>query len=103
MSMTLQYNLTQLITINLQNADLPSNASVSMLEGQEFPDLEYSIGYENMTHGDFGISPWEDTVFRMDWTKNYVKFYIGDHLARTITRKDDEGLFSTPSPLYLRH
>lgn len=106
LSMALQFNLTQLITINLQNTDWPSNASVSMLEGEEFPDLKYEVAYDAMINGTFGngtISPWQDTEFRMDWTKKYVKFYIGGHLARTIRRKDDDELFSAPSPFYLRH
>jgi len=106
LSMGLQYNLTQTITLNLQNADEPSAASVSMIEGEEFPDATLGMSYANMTTGRFGngtISPWDYTEYRIDWTREAIKFYIGGHVARTISRHDKQGLLSTPSPLFLRH
>ena len=105
LSMALDYNLTQMVTLNLQNADQPSAASVSMLEGQEFPNPDRGISYANMTSGTFGngtISPWNYTEFRMDWTKEKVSFFIGGYLARNILKNENEGLFSAPSPLYFR-
>jgi len=106
LSMALEYNLTQLLTMDLQNTNMPSTASVSMLANEEFPDSKLGIPYGNMTNGTFGngsISPWDYTEFRMDWTEKEVKFYIGGHLARSISKKENEGLLSTPSPFFLRH
>ncbi len=106
LSMALQFNLSQTISTDLQNTDAPSGAFVSMLHSEESPETSRVITYENMTRGSFGegtISPWENTEIRMDWTRNYVKFYIGGLLARTITKDENDGLFSTPSPFFLKH
>lgn len=106
LSMALQFNLSQMISTDLQNTNLPSSAFLSMLHSEESPDPNRVVFYDNMTKGTVGngtISPWENMEIRMDWTKKYVKFYIGGYLARTISRDENDGLFSTPSPLLLRH
>jgi len=106
LSMALQFNLSQMISTDLQNTNAPSGAFISMLHSEESPDTGRVISYENMTKGIFGdgtISPWENTEFRMDWTREYVKFYIGGYIARTISKHENDALFSTPSPLLLRH
>ena len=106
LSMALQFNISQQITMNLQNTNENSTASVSMLANEEFPDANLGVPYGNMTNGTFGngtIDPWDYTEFRMDWTKDGVKFYIGGHLARTITKANSKGHYSSPSPLYFKH
>lgn len=106
LSMALQFNLSQMITVNLENTDMNLTARVSMLANEEFPDKKFTVPYGNMTNGTFGnntISPWDYTEFRIDWTKEGVKFYIGGHLARTIKKHAPGSQFSTPSPLYFRH
>ena len=106
LSMALQFNLSQMIALNLENTDMNSTARVSMLANEEFPDEKLTVPYGNMTNGTFGnntISPWDYTEFRIDWTKEGVKFYIGGHLARTIEKDAPGAQFSTPSPLYFSH
>ncbi|MCJ1459983.1 hypothetical protein MMC28_010362 [Mycoblastus sanguinarius] len=111
LSMTLKYNLTQQLTMDLQNTDKPSSAKVNMLANEEFPDETLAVPYGNMTNGTFPspnpgnhtLSPWNYTEFRIDWTDKEVKFYIGGLLARTILKSENTGLLSTPSPFYLRH
>ena len=106
LSMALQFNISQKITMNLQNTNMNYTASVSMLANEEFPDATLGVPYGNMTNGTFGngtIDPWDYTEFRMDWTKEGVKFYIGGHLARTITKANSKGHYSSPSPLYFKH
>ena len=43
--LSLWYNRTQTVTLNIQNANTPSTASVSMLEREEFPDSDLGIPY----------------------------------------------------------
>ncbi|KAL6715409.1 hypothetical protein ACLMJK_006370 [Lecanora helva] len=107
LSMALQYNLTQLVTISLQNKDQPSLASISMRESDEFPDSDIALPYNDIINGTFGngtlSSPWDFMEFRIDWTNTAVKYYIGGHLARSVSRESKPDLFSIPSPLFLRH
>ncbi len=105
-SMELQFNLTQALTMNMQNTDTPATAYVGMLANEEFPGASMSVPYGNMTNATWGngtIDPWDYTEFRMDWTKDDVKFYIGGKLARTILTKDNDALLSVPVPLYFKH
>lgn len=105
LSMTIEFNLTQMLTVDLQNTNDPSNARVSVLSNEDFP-TDHMIPYNNMTNGTFGngtISPWEYTEFRIDWTAEEVRWYIGGHLARSIMRDDDAALLQVPSPVSLRH
>ena len=106
LSMALFFNLSQTINVNLQNTDMNSTARFSMLANEEFPDEKFTVPYGNCTSGTFGnntISPWEYTEFRIDWTDEGVKFYIGGHLARTIPKHAPGAEFHTPSPLYFTH
>ncbi len=105
-SMELQLNLTQALTMNMQNTDKPATAYVGMLANEEFPGASISVPYGNMTNATWGngtIDPWDYTELRMDWTKDDVKFYIGGKLARTILTKDNAALLSVPVPLYFKH
>ena len=106
LSLSLKFNRTQTVSLNVQNANDPSAASVTMLQGEDFPDPKYRIGFSNMTSGSFGngtISPWGYTEYRIDWTPKELKFFIGDHLARTVRKSNTEEFFTTPSPLYIQH
>lgn len=102
-----RYNLTQSVSLNLQNANEPSAASFSMLENDEVLDSTFTVPYGDVMNGSFGngtvSSPWDYVEYRLIWTQHEIKFYIGGHLARTLSEDDNKGLFSTPSPLYLRH
>ncbi len=42
------------------------------------------------------------TIMYPCWIE-YIKFYIGGHVARTISRDEKGGLPTTPSPLFIRH
>ena len=107
LSMALQYNVTQMVTINLQNKDLPDQASISMRESDEFPAADIAIPYHDVNNGSFGdgrlSSPWDFMDFQITWTKTEVKYYIGGYLARIVSKDDKPDLFSVPSPLFLRH
>lgn len=105
-SMELQFNRTQALAVNLQNTNSPATAYAGMLVNEEWPGPGNSILFSNMTNATWGnrkIDPWDYTEYRVDWTPDSVKFYIGGQLARTILTTDNDALLSVPSPLYLRH
>ena len=105
LSFAVEYNSSQSVSTNLQNTDLPSTASVTMLANEEEPSTSF-IQYDNMTDGKFGngkLSPWNYTEYRLEWTKDEVRYFIGGNLARSISRSAKPGLLSVPSPLYFRH
>lgn len=106
LSMAVQYNSSQKITLDLQNKNQPSDAFVSMLHGDDNPRDSHGVPFESIATRDFGngtITPWEYTEFRMDWTPEYVKFYIGGFLARTSLKSADTAMISTPSTFFLKH
>ena len=105
LSFAVEYNSSQSVSTNLQNTDLPSTASVTMLANEEEPSASF-IQYDNMTDGKFGngkLSPWDYTEYRLEWTKDEVRYFIGGNLARSVSRSAKTGLLSVPSPLYFRH
>ena len=105
LSFAVEYNSSQSVSTNLQNTDLPSTASVTMLANEEEPSTSL-IHYDNMTDGEFGngtLSPWDYTEYRLEWTKDEVRYFIGGDLARSVSRSANRGLLSVPSPLYFRH
>ncbi|CAF9928126.1 hypothetical protein IMSHALPRED_007393 [Imshaugia aleurites] len=105
LSFAVEYNSSQSISTNLQNTNVPSTAYVSTLANEESPDTNI-IDYSSLTNGSFGndiLSPWDFTEYRLEWTKDEVKFFIGDIVARSISRSQKEDLLSVPSSLYLRH
>lgn len=49
------------------------------------------------------INPWDFTEYRIDWTADYIDFYIGGNLTRRVLHKDNKGMPSVPSALYFKH
>lgn len=108
LSLVVEFNATQSISINLQNKDFPSDASVSMLVNGEIPSPDRMVAYADMSNssGSFGkgtIDPWNYTEFRIDWTPKELRFYIGDFLARSILLANDPSIPSVPATVYLGH
>lgn len=105
LSIAVEYNSSQSVSTNLQNTNLPSTASVTMVANEEDPSTSL-VSYDNMTDGTFGngtLSPWDYTEYRLEWTKDEVRYFIGGNLARSVSRSAKTGLLSVPSPLYFRH
>lgn len=105
-SMELRFNLTQALTLNLQNGNTPDDAYAGMLSNEDFPSSSFKVPFGNMTNATWGngtIDPWDYTEYRIDWTEHYVKFFIGGKLARKILRKEHHNLLNVPSPIYLKH
>ena len=105
LSYAVEFNSSQSISTNLQNTNVPSTASISTLVNEESLDNSRFF-YDSIANGSFGQglpSPWNYTEYRMEWTKNEVRFFIGGKLARSISRSKEKSLLSVPSPLHLRH
>lgn len=105
LSFAIEYNSSHSFSINLQNTDMPSTASMSTLVNEESLDSN-QIFYDGVTNGSFGHdtrSPWDYKEYRLEWTRDEVKSFAGGMLARSVTRSQKKGLLSVPSPLNLRH
>ena len=105
LSCAVEFNSSQSISTSLQNANVPSTASISTLVNGESSDTGLFL-YDNIGNGSFGhgsLSPWDYTEYRLEWMKNEVRFFIGGKLARSVSRSKQKDLLSVPSPLYLRH
>ena len=105
LSYAVEFNSSQSISTNLRNTNVPSTASISTLVNEESLDTSRFF-YDSNANGSFGHglpSPWNYTEYRLEWTKDEVKFFIGGKLARSVSRSKEKGLLSVPSPLHLRH
>ena len=105
LSLAVEYNASQSISINLKNTNMPSTACISTLANDESPDTSL-VYYDSMNNGSFRndtMSPWDYTEYSLEWTEDEVKYFIGGNLARSVSKSENEGLLSVPAPLYLRH
>ena len=109
LSMQLAYNLTQQISLNLMNTDLPETAWITTLMNHEFPNHYLGVNYTNISNPDFGANPianpWGYNNMRIDWTPKVVNYWLGNNLSRSVSGSCDDGSDrpTTPSPLTLKH
>lgn len=101
LSMTLDHNLTESWSVNLMNTDQQKYAWVSMLAKGVFPNLWFGVNYTTLE--DEGMSPWYYTEYRVDWTPESIKYYIGGKLQQLNTKELNGTLPSTPSALQWQH
>lgn len=118
MSMMWKFNETEVAELSVMNQNDPSEAWVGNFVSNEFTErflgtnytqlLNNSTANRNYTTLGGGLSngsvdPWDYTEYRIDWTKDYVNFYIGGNLTRQILHRDNEGMPSVPSAFYFKH
>jgi hypothetical protein len=107
LSMMLDFNETQRIQMSTMNMDTVDSAWINMLLGGEFPDRDLGVNYTVILNSTEykGVSPWDFTELRFDWTEDKVDYYIGNILSRSAKKKNISSLKwpSTPSPLFLKH
>jgi hypothetical protein len=101
LSMTLDYNLSESWSVNLMNTDHHEYAWVSMLAKGAFPNLWFGVNYTTLE--DEGMSPWYYTEYRVDWTPESIKYYIGGRIQQSNTKELNGTLPSTPSALQWQH
>lgn len=118
MSMMWQYNDTEVTELSVMNMNDASEAWIGTFIGGEFTTRDLGTNYtqlleqpaadRNYTTLEGGLSngsvnPWEFTEYRIDWTKDYISFYVGGNLTRQVLHKDNKGMPSVPAPIYLKH
>jgi hypothetical protein len=95
------FNETQSWEMDNINPDEPSTAWISMISHTEFPSRDLGVNYTALQSQ--GINPWNWTEHRVDWLRDELRYYVGGHLIRRVTRKQDSLLPLTPAPIFLKH
>lgn len=109
LSMVLDWNDTQQITMNLQSTDDKTNAWVSMLNSDEFPTRSLGVNYSILSNDtkpwNNNIAPWNYTEYRVDWTPKQVNWTIGGKLFRQLNKTSEKfpqtpGMAGLPSVVF---
>lgn len=103
--MSLAYNSSNSLELDMLNQDNASDAYVAQLINGESPSYSLGTNYTIMANGSKDIpalQPWDFVDVRFDWTNTSVDFWIGPNRTRSVT-KDERTLPSVPQPLHFRH
>ncbi|KAF2474973.1 uncharacterized protein BDR25DRAFT_332220 [Lindgomyces ingoldianus] len=118
MSMIWQYNDTEITELSVMNTDDPSNAWIGTFVNNEFTTRDLGINFSTAinestanrnytvlaeTLGNSKVNPWNYTEYRIDWTEDFINFYIGGNLTRSVLHKKNPHMPSVPSPFYFKH
>lgn len=118
MSMMWQYNDTEVTELSVMNTNDPSKAWVGTFASNEFTTRGVGVNFStalvdtiashnyktlggSISNGSSDL--WEYTEYRIDWSKDFINFYITGNLTRSILHRDVEGMPSVPAPLYFKH
>jgi hypothetical protein len=78
LSMFIEYNETQSISVNLQNTNSPSTAWVSTIMNHEFPDRNLGLNYSTIESGSKAngteVSPWDFTEYCINCEHRPIKY-----------------------------
>ncbi|PQE24754.1 Glycoside hydrolase family 16 protein [Rutstroemia sp. NJR-2017a BVV2] len=100
LTMKFQYNETQSMEMNIMNTNSNSTAWVTSLMGLEFPNP--SVGTNFTTFDSENVSLFQYNEYRLDWTKDEARWYIGGILVRSVSKKN-KSILSAPSPFVIKH
>lgn len=118
MSMMWQYNETEVAELSVMNTNEASEAWIGTFVGGEFTTRDLGVNYTQLLEqpaanrnyitlegslSNGSINPWDFAEYRIDWTKDYINFYVGGNLTRQILHKDNKNMPSVPAPVYLKH
>lgn len=118
MSMMWKYNETEVAEISTMNMNDNSEAWVGTFVSNEFTTRDLGVNYTQIlaqqaanrnyttlggSLGNGSVDPWDYTEYRIDWTKEYVNFFIGGNLTRQVLHKDNSGMPSVPSAFFFKH
>lgn len=101
LSMQVQYNESQAISVNLMNTDSPDNAWVSTLMANEFSDHSLGLNYTTVANGS-GSSPWNFTEYCFEWTPEAINYFVAGNNSRTIPNKNEKNP-SVPATFFFQH
>ncbi|KAF1950429.1 hypothetical protein CC80DRAFT_426977 [Byssothecium circinans] len=117
-SMTWQYNDTETAELSVMNTNVPSDAWVGTFVNGEFTASDLGVNFSTLLNEPAAnrnyttldgvpsnsiVDPWDYVEYRIDWTKDFINFYIGGNLTREVLRKENPSMPSVPSPLYFKH
>lgn len=118
MSMMWQYNETEVTELSVMNTNKPADAWVGTFVSGEFTEYDLGVNFTNLQNqtvadrnyttlegrlSNGNVNPWDFTEYRIDWTEDYISFYVGGNLTRQVLHKDKKGMPSVPAPVYLKH
>jgi hypothetical protein len=118
MSMMWQYNETEVAELSVMNTNKPSEAWIGTFISGEFTTYDLGVNYTQLLAqpaadrnyttlagrlSNGSVDPWEFTEYRIDWTEDYINFYVGGNLTRQILHKENKAMPSVPAPIYLKH
>lgn len=118
MSMMWKYNETEVTELSIMNTNDPSDAWIGTFVNNEFTTrdlgtnytqlLEQATANRNYTTLGGGLSngsvdAWDYTEYRIDWTSDYINFYVGGNLTREVLHRDNHGMPSVPSAMFFKH
>lgn len=117
-SMMWQYNETETTELSVMNTNEPSEAWIGTFISSEFTSRDLGMNYSqilsdpaadrnymtlNGTLSNGTVNPWDFVEYRIDWTKDYINFYIGGNLTRSILHEKNKGMPSVPAPFFFKH
>jgi hypothetical protein len=118
MSMMWQFNETETAELSVMNTNKPSDAWVGTFVNGEFTTYDLGAKFSTLLNGpaknpnftaldiapnNGTIDPWNYVEYRIDWTKESIKFYVGEYLTRSVMRKNNSGIPTVPSAMYFTH
>ncbi|RMZ88180.1 hypothetical protein DV736_g4601, partial [Chaetothyriales sp. CBS 134916] len=102
MSMVLDHNLTESWSLDVMNTDNNTNAWISFLAKNIFPNNWLGLNFSALAN-ETDLSPWYYTEYRVDWSKEQLDYYVGDKLRHSYTKLQNGTLPSTPSAIQYKH
>ncbi|KAI2479477.1 Acyl-transf-3 multi-domain protein [Pyrenophora tritici-repentis] len=117
-SMMWKYNETQMTELSVMNTNYHANPWVGTFVNNEFTTRNLGMNFSQLLNdtaanrnyttlgggmANGSINPWEFTEYRIDWTVDYINFYIGGNLTRQVLQKKNKKMPSVPSALYFKH
>lgn len=118
MSMIWQYNETESTELSIMNTNNPSQAWVGNFINHGVTGRDLGVNFStalnsstlNRNYTVMGgglengsVNPWDFTEYRIDWTKDFINFYIGGNNTRSVRHKKHKGMPSVPAPLFFKH
>ncbi|KAI4663784.1 uncharacterized protein J4E78_004202 [Alternaria triticimaculans] len=117
-SMMWKYNETEITELSVMNMNNRRDPWVGTFVNNEFTTRNLGMNYSQLLNStaanrnyttlggglsNGSINPWEFTEYRIDWTADYINFYIGGNLTRQVLQKNNGGMPSVPSAMFFKH
>lgn len=104
MSMMLAHNRSSLLEIDMLNGETPEEARITNLMNGEYASYDLGVNYTVLAGGSTNftsINPYQYVDVRMDWTKKYVNYTVGQNVTRSVHKKSS--IPFEPLPLFFQH